>query len=266
MLQLRSPAAFTGTMVPTCMGTAVIGQPRWVARGRAHPVKEQDRAGCGPTRRVAPGPLDQLGAWRTSSRVRAGVATTAAKVDAVVMHTDSGTSALARKETTLLATPPGQLATRQILHGAVQVVSPRLPAAGSCSACGRGLARLDSACSQKSALVSAVQVPVRGLAPLVQASRGTTEAPPGSHWQSAQLVGAAGAHLPHCRGGRQVCQPGHQEAHDRHDAELQRRPVRHDPRLRRNLLEVLLTRVRPLSPGGAGGRGGTRMRQALPPC
>ena len=42
---------------------------------------------------------------------------TAAKVETVVMHTDSGTSALARKVTTLDATPPGQHATMQILHG-----------------------------------------------------------------------------------------------------------------------------------------------------
>ena len=42
--------------------------------------------------------------------------TTAAKVETVVMHTDRGTSALARKVTTLDATPPGQHATMQILH------------------------------------------------------------------------------------------------------------------------------------------------------
>ena len=47
--------------------------------------------------------------------VSSGVMTTAAKVLTVVIITLSATSAFARKVTTLLAVPPGQLATKQIL-------------------------------------------------------------------------------------------------------------------------------------------------------
>ncbi len=54
--------------------------------------------------------------WPTRSLVSAGVATMADSVDTVVMATLSGTSARARNVTTLLATPPGQDATRQILR------------------------------------------------------------------------------------------------------------------------------------------------------
>ena len=60
----------------------------------------------------------------TSRRVRKGVMKTAAKVDTVVMHTERGTSALARKVTTLEATPPGQQATMQILHTSPTIISP----------------------------------------------------------------------------------------------------------------------------------------------
>ena len=56
--------------------------------------------------------------WPTSRRVSAGVATMADSVDTVVMATLSGTSARARYVTTLLATPPGQQATRQMLRAA----------------------------------------------------------------------------------------------------------------------------------------------------
>ena len=53
----------------------------------------------------------------TRSCVSNGVATAAARVLTVVIMTLSATSALARNVTTLLAVPPGQLATVQILHG-----------------------------------------------------------------------------------------------------------------------------------------------------
>ena len=49
--------------------------------------------------------------------VRRGVITTAAMVLTVVIITLSATSALASNVATLLAVPPGQLATRQILQG-----------------------------------------------------------------------------------------------------------------------------------------------------
>ena len=52
----------------------------------------------------------------TSARVRSGVATTASRVDTVVIATLKGTSAFARNVTTFEATPPGQLATMQILQ------------------------------------------------------------------------------------------------------------------------------------------------------
>ena len=69
----------------------------------------------------------------TSSLASAGVATMAVSVDTVVMATDSGTSALARKVTTLEATPPGHEATRQILHPQQppEQPSPRLHEAGN---------------------------------------------------------------------------------------------------------------------------------------
>lgn len=54
----------------------------------------------------------------TKVLVSSGVMTTAAKVLTVVIMTLSATSAFARKVTTLLAVPPGQLATRQILRAA----------------------------------------------------------------------------------------------------------------------------------------------------
>ena len=56
----------------------------------------------------------------TKVLVSSGVMTTAAKVLTVVIMTLSATSALARKVTTLLAVPPGQLATKQILQGSRQ--------------------------------------------------------------------------------------------------------------------------------------------------
>jgi len=52
----------------------------------------------------------------TSSFASAGVATIAVSVETVVIATDKGTSARARYVTTFEATPPGQDATRQILH------------------------------------------------------------------------------------------------------------------------------------------------------
>ena len=69
----------------------------------------------------------------TSSLASAGVATMAVSVETVVMATDSGTSALARKVTTLEATPPGHEATRQILHTQQppEQPSPRLHCAGN---------------------------------------------------------------------------------------------------------------------------------------
>lgn len=54
----------------------------------------------------------------TKVLVSSGVMSTAAKVLTVVIMTLSATSALARKVTTLLAVPPGQLATKQILQAA----------------------------------------------------------------------------------------------------------------------------------------------------
>jgi len=48
--------------------------------------------------------------------VSSGVMTTAAKVLTVVIITLSATSAFTRKVTTLLAVPPGQLATKHILE------------------------------------------------------------------------------------------------------------------------------------------------------
>lgn len=52
----------------------------------------------------------------TNALVIRGVATTAARVETVVMATLSGTSALARNVTTLDATPPGHAATMHILQ------------------------------------------------------------------------------------------------------------------------------------------------------
>lgn len=57
----------------------------------------------------------------TKALVSRGVMTTAASVLTVVIMTLSATSALAKKVTTLLAVPPGQLATKQILHHAKDV-------------------------------------------------------------------------------------------------------------------------------------------------
>ena len=57
----------------------------------------------------------------TKALVSRGVMTTAASVLTVVIMTLSATSALAKKVTTLLAVPPGQLATKQILHRAKHV-------------------------------------------------------------------------------------------------------------------------------------------------
>ena len=111
--QAGSPAALTGTMAPTCRRWALsapCAEQRTQQPGaRAGQLLAATRTDRHPQAGPAQG-------GRTSRRVRAGVAMTAAKVEAVVMHTDRGTSASARKETTLLATPPGQLATRQILH------------------------------------------------------------------------------------------------------------------------------------------------------
>ena len=52
----------------------------------------------------------------TSSFVSRGVAATATSVDTVVIATLKATSARARYVTKLLAVPPGQHATIQILH------------------------------------------------------------------------------------------------------------------------------------------------------
>lgn len=59
----------------------------------------------------------------TKALVSTGVITTAASVLTVVIITLSATSALARKVTTLLAVPPGQLATKQILQALTDVVA-----------------------------------------------------------------------------------------------------------------------------------------------
>ena len=52
----------------------------------------------------------------TNARVIRGVATTAARVDTVVIATLNGTSAFARNVTTFEATPPGHAATMHILQ------------------------------------------------------------------------------------------------------------------------------------------------------
>ena len=57
----------------------------------------------------------------TNLLVSRGVMNTAAKVLTVVIMTLSATSAFARKVTTLLAAPPGQLATIQILQDQILV-------------------------------------------------------------------------------------------------------------------------------------------------
>ena len=56
--------------------------------------------------------------------VSSGVMITAAKVLTVVIMTLKATSALAKKVTTLLAVPPGQLATKQILQGEITCIKP----------------------------------------------------------------------------------------------------------------------------------------------
>ena len=67
----------------------------------------------------------------TKVLVSSGVMTTAAKVLTVVIMTLSATSALAKKVTTLLAVPPGQLATKQILQSSKGKMLCEQPALGT---------------------------------------------------------------------------------------------------------------------------------------
>lgn len=76
--------------------------------------------------------------------VSSGVMTTAAKVLTVVIMTLSATSALARKVTTLLAVPPGQLATKQILQGSKYSEGAERLCCPRPSSCQAGTTYLDS--------------------------------------------------------------------------------------------------------------------------